>query len=61
MPGATVATTLYAKATPTPIAIKVNMLRLRVTTDCQPLTKNGQPAQRTTGVAKTSWIQLDIV
>ena len=28
------------------------MLRLRVTTDCQPRTKNGQPAHSTTGVAK---------
>src|SRR5438309_218966 len=37
------------------------MLRLRVTSDCQPRTKNGQPAQTTTGVAKTSWIQFDSV
>ena len=35
-----------------PIAISVNMLRLRVSTDCQPRTKNGQPAHSTTGVAK---------
>ena len=35
-----------------PIAISVNMLRLRVTSDCQPRTKNGQPAHSTTGVAK---------
>ena len=32
-----------------PMAISVNMLRLRVTSDCQPRTKNGQPAQSTTG------------
>ena len=31
------------------------MLRLRLTTDCQPRTKNGQPPQSTTGVASTSW------
>ena len=51
MPGARVATTLYTQATPVPIAIRVNMLRLRVTSDCQPRTKNGQPAHSTTGVA----------
>src|ERR1035437_4006948 len=28
------------------------MLRLRCTTDCQPLTKNGNPHHRTTGVAR---------
>ena len=32
------------------------MFRLRVTTDCQPRTKKGQPPQSTTGVARTSWI-----
>ena len=42
-----------------PIAISVNMLRLRVSSDCQPRTKNGQPAHSTTGVANTSWIQFD--
>ena len=31
------------------MAISVNMLRLRFTTDCQPRTKNGQPAHSTTG------------
>ena len=44
-----------------PIAISVNMLRLRVSSDCQPRTKNGQPAQSTTGVAKANWIQFDNV
>ena len=44
-----------------PIAISVNMLRLRVTTDCQPRTKNGQPAHSTTGVASASCIQFDRV
>ena len=42
-----------------PIAISVNMLRWRVTSDCQPRTKNGQPAQSTTGVARTSCSQLE--
>ena len=40
-----------------PIAISVNMLRLRVPIDCQPRTKNGQPAHSTTGVARTSSTQ----
>ena len=44
-----------------PSAISVNMLRLRVSSDCQPRTKNGQPAHSTTGVAKANWIQLDSV
>ena len=39
---------------PVPIAISVNMLRLRVTSDCQPRSKNGQPAQSTTGVASAN-------
>ena len=56
-PGATVATTLNSQATPVPIAISVNMFSLRVRTDVQPRTKNGQPAHSTTGVARTSWIQ----
>ena len=43
-----------------PIAIRVNMLRLRVTSDCQPRTKNGQPAHSTTGVASTIWIQFEV-
>src|ERR1700730_1534458 len=37
------------------------MLRLRVTSDCQPRTKNGHPAQSTTGVVNTNWIQFDSV
>ena len=36
-----------------PMAISVNMFRLRVTSDCQPRTKKGQPAHSTTGVART--------
>ena len=34
------------------------MLRLRLLTDAQPRSKNGQPAQSTTGVASTSSIQF---
>ena len=59
MLGKSTATTLASQATPVPIAINVNMLRLRVTSECQPRTKNGQPAQSTTGVANSSWTQLE--
>jgi hypothetical protein len=44
---------------PVPRAISVNMLRLRLTIDIQPRSKKGQPAQRTTGVASTSWSHAD--
>jgi hypothetical protein len=37
-----------------PIAMSVNMFRLRLTSDAQPRWKNGQPPQRTTGVASAS-------
>src|SRR5664279_686080 len=37
------------------------MLRLRCTTDCQPLMKNGKPHHRTTGVASASSIQFHTV
>src|SRR6186997_3165503 len=57
--GATVATILYSQAAPVPMAIRVNMLRLRDATDCAPRTKNGQPAHSTTGVANTSCTQFD--
>ncbi len=40
------------------MAISVNMLRLRLTSDCQPRTKNGQPAHRTTGCRE---YELDVV
>ena len=36
------------------------MLRLRVTSDCQPRTKNGQPPHSTTGVASSIWIQFEV-
>ena len=44
--------------TPTPIAISVNMFGLRLTIDAHARTKNGQPAQKTTGVASASPIQF---
>ena len=43
------------------MAMSVNMLRLRETRDSQPRSKNGQPAQSTTGVASSIWIQLEVV
>src|SRR4051794_17003207 len=41
------------------MAMSVNMLRCRLSNERQPRTKNGQPAQRTTGVVRTNWIQRD--
>jgi hypothetical protein len=38
--------------------MRVNMLRLRLTTDCQPRMKNDQPPHRTTGVANANSVQL---
>ena len=49
-----------ATATPVPMAISVNMLRLRVRNDCQPRTKNGQPAHSTTGVAKKNCSMFEV-
>src|SRR5450759_619190 len=60
-PGATVAAALYAYADPTPIAINVNILGLRFTTDAQARSKNGHPAQNTTGVASARPIQFTSV
>src|ERR1035438_5423205 len=37
------------------------MLRLRCTTDCQPLTKNGNPHHRTTGVARANSIHAHVL
>src|SRR3712207_6990333 len=42
----------YETATPRPMS--VNMFRLRLTTELHARSKNGQPPQRTTGVAITS-------
>ena len=58
-PGAMVATTENVQAASVPSAINENMFRLRFTTDCQPRTRNGQPAHRTTGVASASSPQAD--
>jgi len=35
------------------------MLRFRLNNERPPRTKNGQPAQRTTGVVRMNWIQRD--
>src|SRR5680860_1453463 len=61
MSGTTVATTLNSQATPVPIAMSVNMLSFMVRTEVHPRWKNGQPAHRTTGVARTSWTQVEAV
>src|ERR1035438_595803 len=37
------------------------MLRLRLMTDCEPLTKNVHPHQRTTGVASTNSSQAQVL
>jgi len=42
-----------------PSAIRLNMFRLRFTKDAQPRTKNGQPAQSTTGLASTHCSQTE--
>ncbi len=47
--GATVATTLYPNAAPTPVPISVHMFGLRLAMDCAHRWKNGQAAHRTTG------------
>ena len=39
------------------MAISVNMLRWRVRSEAQPRCKDGQPAHRTTGVAKANCSQ----
>ena len=39
------------------MAIRLNMLRFMVRNDFQPRTRNGQPLQRITGVARTSSAQ----
>jgi hypothetical protein len=41
------------------MAIRVNMLRFRLRSERQPRTKNGQPAQRTTGVVSANWSQRE--
>lgn len=49
------------RATPVPMAIRVNMLSFRLRTEAEPRTKNGHPAQSTTGVAGTSWVHTESV
>ena len=56
-PGATTATTLSPNATATPSPMSVNMLKRRVTSERHARSKNGQPAQKHTGVASASSIQ----
>src|SRR6185369_9061292 len=43
------------------MAISVNIFNWRVTIDCQPRSKNGQPPQSTTGVAKANCSQAQAV
>src|SRR6266550_6103656 len=59
MLGASITTALYIYATPTPIAMSVNILSEPLWIDCQPRTKNGQPHQSTTGVLKRNCSQRD--
>ena len=48
------ATALNKNAAPTPIAIRVNILRFQLMMERQPRWKNGQPAQKTTGVVSAN-------
>ena len=57
MPGNSSANVLASHAAPVPVATRVNMLSLRVTSEIQPRTKNGHPHHSTTGVASTAWDQ----
>ena len=57
MPGAMVATTLKAKAAPTPRPISVHMFGCMVVSDAQKRLKKGAAAQTTIGVARTSSTQ----
>ena len=56
--GATVATTLYPNAAPTPVPISVHMFGLRFAIDCAQRWKNGQPAHSTTGAESASSSQV---
>ena len=42
------------------MAISVNILRLRVTSEVQPRSKNGLPPHRTTGLAIANWTQPQV-
>ncbi len=48
---------LYVQATLTPSPIRVNIFKWPVFTDCTARTRNGQPAQNTTGVASKNSAQ----
>ena len=50
---------LYSQAAPVPMAIRVNMFRLRRKMEFQPRWKNGHPAHSTTGVASSNCTQLE--
>src|SRR6266581_482867 len=54
--GKNVATTLSKYAAPVPRPIRVNIFGLRLTSEDQKRSKNGQPPQRTTGVARKNSI-----
>src|SRR6266478_1207831 len=54
--GKKVATTLSRYAVPVPRPIRVNIFGLRLTSEDQKRSKNGQPPQRTTGVARKNSI-----
>src|SRR5712692_10763537 len=54
--GKKVATTLSRYAAPVPNPISVNIFGLRLTSEDQKRSKNGQPPQRTTGVARKNSI-----
>src|SRR5665213_850548 len=41
--------------------MSVNIFKLRCTTDCQPLTRNGNPHHRTTGAASANSIQFHVL
>ena len=56
--GATTATSEKRNAAPTPSPISVHILGERLTSEAQKRCQNGQAAQRTTGVASSSSIQL---
>src|SRR6266853_4545655 len=56
--GKKVATTLSRYAAPVPNPIRVNIFGLRLRSEDQKRSKNGQPPQRTTGVARKNSITL---
>src|SRR5258705_10385683 len=56
--GKIVAATLSRNAAPVPRPMSVNIFGLRLTSDDQKRSKNGQPPQRTTGVESNNSIQL---